>query len=395
MENLVLPIIVIVAVAITAVANYVDGKPERKDRVIKIITKALAVTIAVVTISILFGGVLYGALAEEEIPWQHAVANGSVEVEFNGNIEYLVVFTTEDGCVLSYFDDVEIVKGTRLRVKISPYGETLDAEVEEPEPIWFPPILLLGAVTPIVKQNKKGIVRVQKMPVEKEKGRTKQDFRLPVDLESKQITFVYYEGLIRKSVAVDTVDKGLQLIKRATDKNYPAYLCAFVPAYNQQAVVATNWLGDLEHWFKTSIYFRVEDAYKALTADDKPVPNNKVGKGGKDDPAVMMVLCTIDEDPYQKMYTFRTVEALKIGDRRTAKLKSGERKPVTVRDVLPPVFASQLDHPLNWYVTLEVFLLKEHENVGVGKRIPANGVLTEKEMQEAQKRVDSMRCVNS
>ena len=240
MENLVLPIMVVVILVIAAVVNYVDGKPERKEHVLKFIGKVLILVVATVTISILFGGVLYGAFAEEEIPWQHAEANGSIEV-------------------------------------------TLDTEAEEPEPIWFHPIMLLGAMAPVVRQTKKGIVRVQKMPVEKEKGRTKQDFRLPVDLESKQTTFVYYEGLLRKSVAVDTVDKGLQLIKRAADKNYPAYLTAFVPAYNQQAVVATNWLGDLGYWFKTSIYFRVEEAYKLLCAKDdvKTVLKVKYNQNGK------------------------------------------------------------------------------------------------------------------
>ena len=394
MENLFsfIPFAAIVVAAVFAVLYSIDKKLAKK---IAIRTAVFVVAVIAFALILTLHGV---ARAEKEIPWQHAVVNGSVEVEFNGDIEYLVVFTTEDGYVLSYFDDAEIVKGTRIRVKISPYGETLDAEVEEPEPIWFPPILMLGAVAPIVKQTKKGIVRIQKMPVEREKGRTKQDFRLPVALESKQTTFVYYEGLLRKSVAVDTVDNGLQLIKRATDKNYPAYLTAFVPAYNQQAVVATNWLGDLGYWFKTSIYFRVEEAYKALTTSVcvkdvvvvKDVPNSKIGKGGKDDPAVMMVLCTIDEDLKQRLYTFRTLEALSIGDRRTAHLKSGDYKPVTVKEVLPPCFASQLDHPLDWYVTLEVFLLKEHENIGVGRRIPANGVLTEEEMAAAQRRVDSM-----
>ena len=282
MENLFLPILVVVILAIAAVVNYVDGKPERKERVLKIIGKALILVVATVTISILFGGILYGAFAEEEIPWQHAEANGSIEVTLDGETQYFVVFTTEDGNVLSYFDDTEIVKGTQLKVKVSPYGETLDAEKEEPDKFWFPPILMLGAVAPIVKQTKKSIVRVQKMPVEKEKGRTKQDFRLPVGLESKQTTFVYYEGLLRKSVAVESVEKGLQLIKRATDKNYPAYLTAFVPAYNQQAVVATNWLGDLEYWFKTSIYFRVKEAYELLCADDvKTVLKVKYSQNGK------------------------------------------------------------------------------------------------------------------
>lgn len=131
MENLVLPILVVVVLAIGAVMNYVDGKPERKERVLKVVGKALALIVATVAISILFGGVLYGAFAEEEIPWQDAVANGSVEVEFNGETAYLVVFTTEEGEVLSYFDDTEIVKGTKLHVKISPYGETIDAEKEE------------------------------------------------------------------------------------------------------------------------------------------------------------------------------------------------------------------------------------------------------------------------
>lgn len=87
----------------------------------------LLIVIAILT---LFVFVVLGGLAyAEETGWQNATVNGSVEVESDGETLYLVVYTTDDGYVLSYFDDNNITKGTRIKVNISSAWETIDAEL--------------------------------------------------------------------------------------------------------------------------------------------------------------------------------------------------------------------------------------------------------------------------
>ena len=86
--------------------------------------------LAVIAVLALFVFVLLGGLAyAEETGWQNATVNGSVEIESDGETSYLVVYTTDDGYVLTYFDDCNITKGTRIRVNISPAWETIDAEL--------------------------------------------------------------------------------------------------------------------------------------------------------------------------------------------------------------------------------------------------------------------------
>ena len=93
--------------------------------------------LVVIAILALFVFVVLGSLAyAEETGWQNATVNGSVEVESDGETLYLVVYTTDDGYVLTYFDDSNVVKGTRIKVNITPAWETIDAElikVEEEE----------------------------------------------------------------------------------------------------------------------------------------------------------------------------------------------------------------------------------------------------------------------
>lgn len=346
MENMVLPILVVVVLTIAAVMNYIDGKPERKERVLKIIAKALALIVSVVAISILFGGVLYGALAEEEIPWQHAEANGSIEVTLNGKTVYFVVFTTDDGEVLSYFDKTEIVKGTHIRVKISPYGETLDAEVEEPEPVGFPPFCFIGALVVPVANKIKKYKLAQTMP---------PDLYLPCKVWDIQVSIVYYinnnrsfntvaleptiikalKGNKVKDVAesyYNTVGRALNLLDRATAKEVPAYVVAYVPEYKQMAVVACNYVGFLEYWRNTAISDKVSAANALLRRDIQMIPESAEYKpisnkpsitrtpatdvkviSDKDDPFVQIVEVKYSDND-DRTFTFRCRQAHTPGD---------------------------------------------------------------------------------
>lgn len=381
-----LVVALVLTFALVIVRNYVITNKEKIIRSIKF----FVVIVAVVTVLLLAMAII-PPLARAE--WIETTVVESVPSVYEGEKCYLVTVNI-NGERKSYYSSQDIPEETVIEVD---YVNGRIENSREPGVFCFPPIMLLGAVAPIVRKKK--IIIKQKMcpdffmTKEKYEKGTKQ--HISIDLEdSRAFVFVYNPDRTKQVFAIPSgVEKA---ISEATRISPAAFVTAFVPAYGHQAVVFCNYHEHLGIWINTPQSEKINAARKLLTSSVQVIPPaQKVGKGGKDDPCVMMVLCTIDEDPKQYMYTFRTVEALNIGDRRTAKLKSGERKSVTVKQVLPPCFASQLDHPLDWYVTLEVFLLKEHEDIGIIRRIPANGVLTEEEMAEAQKRVDSMRCANS
>ena len=382
MENLVsyIPAALIVISAVFAILYGIDEKLAKH-----IAIRTVAFVAAVVAIALILS--LHGVARAE---WGEAIIIDSQPTVYKGE-ECFLISVDIDGEIKEYFDSEDLPKESTILVDYVD-GEILNRK-EEPETIWLPPVLLLGAVTPIVKKNKKGIVRIQKMPVEREKGRTKQDFRLPVDLESKQTIFVYYEGLLRKFVAVDTVEKGLQLIKRATDKNYPAYLTAFVPAYNQQAVVATNWLGDLEYWFKTSIYFRVEEAYNLLCAKDvKTVLKVKYSQNGKKlynfyplgDIEIGKFVNVEKIDSFGKK-TYKNVQVVDICKMTKETIEDLERRENMKIATIHCKYA--IDLPECW----TDWGGSDPRNIGVLKRIPASGVLTEEEMQKAQENINKMK----
>lgn len=108
-------ILTMVGIAINAFATKVSENPR---------------WLAVIAILALFVFVVLGGLAyAEETGWQDATVNSSVKVVSDGETLYLVVYTTDDGYVLSYFDDNSIIEGTRIKVNISPAWETIDAEL--------------------------------------------------------------------------------------------------------------------------------------------------------------------------------------------------------------------------------------------------------------------------
>ena len=390
MENILfyIPVALIVISAVFAVLYGIEKLAK------KIAIRTVAFIAAVVAFALIL--TLHGAARAE---WVEATVVEIVPAVYEGEECYLISVNI-DGEVKRYYSSQHLAEDTVIEV------DYVNGKIEnsrEPEPIWFPPILMVGAVAPIVRKKK--VIMKQKMCPDffmtKEKYQKGSKQHISIDLEDSR-TFVWVCNPDRTK-QLFVITSGIEkAISEATRINPAAFVTTFIPAYGHQAVVFCNYHEHLGMWINTRYSEMINEARKLLTSpvqivtsEPKQTKVQKVGKGGKDDIAVMMVECTIDEDPHQKMYTFRTVEALNVGDRRTAKLKSGERKPVTVRDILPPCFASQLDHPLDWYVTLETFLLKEHENVGFGRRIPANGVLTEEEMEEAQRRVDSMICRNN
>lgn len=248
--SLYLPFVALVALVVFGVIWAISPKTAGKAAV-----KTVVFIAAVLLVAALLA--IPGLVRAEE--WQEATVNDSVEVTVDGELLYLVVYTTDDGDVLSYFDDCEIVRGTRIRVMISTYGETLDAEVKEPEPIWFPSFLLMGLVAPVEKKFK----RAQKMP---------PDFYLPCSLFDKNTYVVYFTNNKKCFVKVSLPD-ALEYVRKAENKSVAAFACTFVEQYKQQAVVACNYCDFLEYWQGTTISDRINNAYKALTVG---VVTNKI-----------------------------------------------------------------------------------------------------------------------
>lgn len=302
MENLslYLPFVALVAMLVFGVIWAISPKTAGKAAV-----KTVMFIAAVLLVAILLA--IPGLVRAEE--WQEATVNDSVEVTVDGERLYLVVYTTDDGYVLSYFDDCEIVKGTRIRVMISPSWETLDAEVvEEPEPIWFPSFLLMGIVAPVEKKFK----RAQKMP---------PDFYLPCSLFDKN-TFVVYFTNGKKCFIKVALPEALEYVRRASTKGVAAFVCAFVEEYKQQAVIACNYCDFLEYWQGTTISDRINEAYKKLDAKvlSNSTPNISVkdvpiinANTDKDDPFKQIVEVKYSDND-KETFTFRCRQAHTPGD---------------------------------------------------------------------------------
>ena len=333
--SLYLPFVALVAKMVFGVIWAISPKTAGK-AAIKTVMFVMAVLIVAAMLAI------PGIVRAEE--WQGATVNGSVEVSVDDEPLYLVVYTTDDGYVLSYFDDTELSKGTRIRVVVSPYGETVDAEVEE-EPIWFPPFLLFGIVaTPVVNKNKK-YKFAQTMP---------PDLYLPCKVWDVQISIVYYTDKGRQFSSVvleqttikalksdkvadvakvysESISKAISLLNRATVKEVPAYVVAYVPSYKQMAVVDCNYVGFLEYWRNTTISDKVSAANALLRKDVQIIPETSEHKPASSElsvtraPAADIKVISDKDDPVRQLikvkysdtseeYTFRCRKAHTPGD---------------------------------------------------------------------------------
>lgn len=347
--------------------------------------------------------------------WQEATVNGSVEVSVDGEQLYMVVYTTDDGYILSYFDDCEIAKGTRIRVIISAYGETLDAEVEKLEPIWFPSFLLVGLVASVEKKFK----RVQKMP---------PDFYLPCSLFDKNTYVVYFTSGKKCFVKVE-LSEAFEYVRRAANKGVAAFVCTFVEEYKQQAIVICNYCDFLEYWRGTAISDKINDAYKALTVGvitnniepkldvDEitviPEAETKSAIKDKDDPFKQIVEVKYSDND-DKTFTFRCRQAHTPGDyvcvftkradetHKTYKnvkvvkysvMKESEVKALAKSLGYSDISEVSHDHAVDTPDAWKAWGGSDPRGVGLLVRKPANGVLTEEEMQKATVAVNGMKFV--
>ena len=328
MENLILPVAMIAIVVIGALSAYVADDPARKERAWKIFTLTLVTVVLTMTLSILFGGVWYGCARAEE---------DGVVVEYTPD-EYLIKAADEneilikvpyEGKWLSLYWDTsdESFKPTKIWVRIvdGEFCAEADYAVEEPEPIWFPPFILVGAVTaPVASKNKKNKMIQRLVPdlyMTTEKYIEGIPPKLAITLTSKKTyVFVCVEDGTKKLFSIPSgIKRAIEEINRIEK---PAFATTFVESYKQQAVVACNYKAHLEYWRGTGISDRIDEAYKKL--DVKVLSNTTPNISVKDVPVVKAN--TDKDDPFKQIvevkysdnddntFTFRCRQAHTPGD---------------------------------------------------------------------------------
>lgn len=327
MENLILPVAMIAIVVIGALSAYVADDPSRKERAWKIFTLTLVTVVLTVTLSILFGGVLYGcARAEEE----------GVVVEYTPD-EYLIEAYCENEIIIKvpyegkwlslYWDTVdEPFKPTKIWVRIvdGEFCDEADYAEEEPEPIWFPPFILVGAVAvPVVNKNKKNRLVQRLVPdfyMTTEKYIPGEPSHLAIDLTSLNVyVFVCMEDQTKLLFILPTLKKAIAEIDRV---NKPAFATAFVKAYGQQAVVYSNYKGHLEYWRCSEFSARINEAYKKL---DVKVLSNSTPNISVEDVSIVKANADVDPEDNSELYAPSPEEITEFEAMREAYTPGGYR----------------------------------------------------------------------
>lgn len=288
-----LAVALVLTLGVVVAHNYIVAN---KEKIVKAV-KFFLVMVAVVAVLLLAMAII-PPLARAE--WTEAIVINSIPSIYEGEECYLVSVNI-DGETKRYYSSQNIPEGTIIEVD---YVNGRIENSREPEPIWFPPIMLLGAIAPIVRK-KKVIIKQKMCPdffmtKEKYEKGTKQHISINIE-DSRTFVFVYNPDRTKQVFAIPSgVEKA---ISEATRINPAAFVTTFVPAYGHQAVVFCNYHEHLGAWLNTSYSEKINEARKLLTSSTKIIeskpkqtPFQKIGKGGKDDPCVMMVECTIDED---------------------------------------------------------------------------------------------------
>ena len=326
MENLILPIAMIAVVVIGALSAYVADDPARKERAWKIFTLTLITVVLTMTLSILFGGVWYGCAHAEEDGVVVEYTPDEYLIEAADENEILIKVPYEGKWLSLYWDTInEPFKPTKIWVRIvdSEFCVEADYTVEEPEPIWFPPFILVGAVAaPVASKNKKNKMIQRLVPdlyMTTEKYIEGIPPKLAITLTSKKTyVFVCVEDGTKKLFSIPSgIKRAIEEINRIEK---PAFATTFVESYKQQAVVACNYKAHLEYWRGTGISDRIDEAYKKLdvkvlsnTTPSISVKDVPVVKADKDDPFKQIVEVKYSNND-NETFTFRCRQAHTPGD---------------------------------------------------------------------------------
>ena len=253
MENILsyIPVALIVIGAVFAVLYGIDEKLAKK-----VAIRTLAFVVAVVAFALIL--TLHGAARAE---WVEATVVESIPAIYEGEECYLISVNI-DGEVKSYYSSQNLAEDTVIEVD---YVDGKINNSREPEPIWFPPILMVGAVAPIVRKKKVSIK--QKMCPDffmtKEKYENGAKQHIAIDLEdNRSFVWVYNPDRTKQLFAVPSgVDRA---ISEATRISPAAFVTTFVPAYGHQAVVFCNYHDHLGIWINTSQSEKINEARKLL-----------------------------------------------------------------------------------------------------------------------------------
>ena len=188
---------------------------------------------------------------------------------------------------------------------------------------------------------------------------------------------------------VKTKEEAFEFVQRAEAKGVLAYASAPIPAYGgQQGVFVFSAAKEGISLMKSKDFVKVTtarnslfqmtdqmaDAFQKTPKKTVAKQPEKVAKGDKTDPAVMLVDVVFDktylamplleirkieqEENKTILYTFRTRAQIFHAEQKTAHLKSGDYKPVWVYGGSYVKFTSQLKHPLTWYCDVLDYVLE-------------------------------------
>lgn len=428
MENTLsyIPVALIVIGAVFVVLYGIDEKLAKH-----VAIRTVAFIAAVVAVAAIL--TLHGAARAEEDGVVVEYTPDEYLIEAAGENEILIKVPYEERWLSLYWDTIdEAFKPTKIWVRIVDAEFCVEAnyvEEEEPKPIWFPPVFLLGAVAPVVNKNKKNRLVQRLVPdfyMTTERYIPGVPSHMAIELTSLNVyVFVCMEDKTKSLFILPSIEKAISEIDRISK---PAFATAFVKAYEQQAVVYSNYKGHLEYWRCSEFSSRINEAFKKLniqlipeSATHKPVskephiartPDTKV-ISDKDDPFVQIIEVKYS-DHDNTTFTFRCRQAHTPGDYVCVFTKRADEAHKTYKNVKVVRYAvikesevkalandlgySDISEVSHDYAvdTEDAWKLWGGSNpcgVGLLVRKPASGVLTEEEMIKATVAVNGMKFV--
>jgi len=142
---LVAVIYALIAVAISTlvvggVKLVVDYITKHKDKIKHNVKMAVAIVICtlVLVLALLIPGAVRGEEAQRDPVWVRATVNGSVEVVYYGKPAYMVIATSNEGEILSYFGSNEVQRGVRIWLYVNQDTYEVENVIECYNVIWAP-----------------------------------------------------------------------------------------------------------------------------------------------------------------------------------------------------------------------------------------------------------------
>ena len=263
-------IAVAVAVVVTAVGTVIAKhirkyiEKHRDEVASKTRLGVVAVcAVLVLVLMLLIPGAVRGEEAEK-LSWLPVRVNGSVKVIYMGKPAWLVVTTSNEGEIITYFDTKELYEDQWIYVHINTDYEVKGVSYNDPTNIIWAPI---GGVLVVAQEKKRRKIKLCQrlvpdffMTVKKFEQGTPGEFA--IDLASTKVyVFVCLDDGTKALFILPSLEKAMSEVDRI-DK--PAFVTCFVPKYEHQAVVYCNYKGHLEFWRGTAQSDKIRAALQDL-----------------------------------------------------------------------------------------------------------------------------------